>query len=195
MAEVSVKSEIEHVSINELKFFPDNPRVHTPAQIEKLAQQIKDVGFNQPIIIDEDNQVMVGNGRLEAAQSLDMQTLPCIRYKDLSPQQKKQLIVADNKLNDLSEWDYELLGDWFNDLNEANLDSYFTNKEMTDIWTINQPTKKSETAQVKSHESEKDKKGIIISEINKVIKVFELMQGHGEEIRILELVVEYISKK
>jgi len=122
---MDIKDKIERVKVQDLKFYPDNPRKHSKEQIEKLAKQIKQVGFNQPIIIDEDNQVMVGNGRLEAADHLNMEELPCIRYSELTQLQKKQLILADNKLNDLSSWDNNLVDTWLRQLSEADMDAYF----------------------------------------------------------------------
>lgn len=192
---MDIKDKIERVKVADLKYFPDNPRKHSKKQIKQLSDQIKIVGFNQPLIIDELNQVLVGNGRLEAAEFLGMTELPVIKYTDLTLEQKKQLIVADNKLNDNSEWNIEILGDWLNDLTEANLDHYFDPEEMTKIWESLEPSKQPEKTEVQSHERQKDKKNLIISELNKVINTLELSGNHGEEVRIIESAIEYISNK
>jgi len=130
---MEIKDKIERVKVKDLKFYPDNPRKHSKDQIDKLAKQIKQVGFNQPIIIDEDNQVLVGNGRLEAADFLTMDELPCIRYSELTQLQKKQLILADNKLNDLSDWDNGLLNSWLKELVAGDVDAFFTDSDMVDL--------------------------------------------------------------
>lgn len=143
---MELKDKIIRRKVQELKYYPDNPRKHSIKQIEDLSKQIDLVGFNQPIIIDENNQVLVGNGRLEAADKLSMDEISCIVYtnedikkiaklKNTTPENiKKQMIIADNKLNDNSGWDDDTLGDWLNELTEANLDTYFDPNEMTEIW-------------------------------------------------------------
>lgn len=76
------KANITNLNIKDLEYYPDNPRKHSKKQIDHLAKQIEDVGFNQPIIVDEQKRILVGNGRVEAAQKAGLENVPAIIYTD-----------------------------------------------------------------------------------------------------------------
>lgn len=100
---------ITQIAISELKPYENNARTHSDDQIEKLKQSILEFGFINPVIIDDDNLILVGHGRVMAAERLNMELAPCIRVTDLTDDQKRAYILADNKLSDLGGWDIELL--------------------------------------------------------------------------------------
>lgn len=103
--------EIEHLLIDELIPYENNARTHDKNQIEKLKNSLKEFGFINPVIIDENNMILVGHGRIMGAKELEIKTVPCIRIKYLTEDQKKAYILADNKLSDMAGWDLDLLNE------------------------------------------------------------------------------------
>ena len=87
----------------------NNARNHPDEQVTQIASSIKEFGFNQPILIDKDNGVIAGHGRLLAAKKLELEQVPCIRLEHLTDAQKKAYILADNRIALNSTWDFELL--------------------------------------------------------------------------------------
>ena len=113
--------EVEMVAIGDLVPFEKNSRVHPPGQIERLAAAIDHFGFRQPILIDANNGIVAGHGRMIAAVKLGMTTLPCIRVRDLSETQIRAFVIADNKLSEMSAWDDEALAAELEALAEAGM--------------------------------------------------------------------------
>ena len=99
---------IQQIPINDLKPYPQNAKKHPAEQVEHIANSIREFGFQQPIVVDKDNVVVIGHGRLLAAKKLNMDSVPCVRADDLTDEQIKALRLADNKTNE-SEWDFDLL--------------------------------------------------------------------------------------
>ncbi len=101
--------ELEYIEVDELIPYEKNQRIHSTDQISKIANSIREFGFLNPIIVDENNVVVTGHGRIEGAKLLKMLSVPCIRAENLSQAQIKAYRIADNRLQDLSEFDEELL--------------------------------------------------------------------------------------
>ena len=97
------------IDINELKPYKNNARLHPQEQIEKITNSIKEFGFITPVIIDENNTILVGHGRTQAAKAAGLTQVPYRRVTNLTDDQKRAYILADNKLSDLAEWDEDLL--------------------------------------------------------------------------------------
>lgn len=100
--------KIQEIKVTDLKPYPKNAKIHPQEQIEKIANSIQEFGFKQPLVIDKDNIVIVGHGRLEGAKKLGLETVPCLIAEDLNENQIKAYRLADNKLNE-SNWDNKLL--------------------------------------------------------------------------------------
>lgn len=98
---------IENKNINEIKPYPKNAKQHPKKQVDKIANSISKFGFNQPIVLDKDNVIIVGHGRYFAAQTLGMEEVPTITV-ELSDEDATAYRLADNKLNE-SDWDMELV--------------------------------------------------------------------------------------
>ena len=96
------------IKLNKLKPYPKNAKKHPKEQVNIVAQSIKEFGWAQPIVVDENNEILIGHGRLKAAQQLKLDTAPCLILTDLTEEQKKKLRLIDNKSNE-SEWDIGLL--------------------------------------------------------------------------------------
>jgi ParB-like chromosome segregation protein Spo0J len=101
--------ELEYIEVDELIPYEKNQRIHSTDQISKIANSIREFGFLNPIIVDENNVIVAGHGRLEGAKLLKMLSVPCVRAENLSQAQIKAYRIADNRLQDLSEFDEELL--------------------------------------------------------------------------------------
>ena len=87
----------------------NNARTHSEVQITQIASSIKEFGFTNPLLVDEENGIIAGHGRLLAATKLGYKEIPCIVIDDLTRLQKKALVIADNKLALNAGWDDELL--------------------------------------------------------------------------------------
>ena len=103
-----MKQEIILKPIDELIPYINNPKQHPADQVDKIASSIKNYGFTVPMVIDGQNEIIMGHGRLQAAKKLGMEEVPCIVRDDLTESQVKALRIADNKVSE-SEWDIELL--------------------------------------------------------------------------------------
>lgn len=100
---------MEQVKIKDLKYYENNVRKHPESQLEKLENSIRDFGFINPLIIDENNVILVGNGRSKAAERAGLVELPCIRVTNLTEEQKRAYALVENKLTELGEWDYDIM--------------------------------------------------------------------------------------
>lgn len=100
----------------------NNARTHSEEQVKQIAASIKEFGFTNPILIDEDNGIIAGHGRLLAAQKLNIQRVPVYILKGLTPVQKKAYVLADNQLALNAGWDQDLLAMEIEFLNEADFD-------------------------------------------------------------------------
>jgi hypothetical protein len=108
--------------IKELKVNPENPRQHSARQIRQIAESIKAFGFNVPILIDGGGNIIAGAGRFLACQLLGWTEVPTIQLRHLSPAQIRGYMIADNRLNENSQWNEELLAQQFKELAELELE-------------------------------------------------------------------------
>ena len=103
--------KIEQIATDKLIPYARNAKRHDAAQVSKLAGSIREFGFNNPVLIDKDNGIIAGHGRVMAAQKLELKAVPCIRLDHLTDTQRRAYILADNKLAEIGGgWDEELLG-------------------------------------------------------------------------------------
>jgi len=107
--------------VNRLKLDPGNPRKHSKKQIGQIARSIKEFGFNVPIIVDADLQVIAGHGRLLAGRQLGLLEVPTICLEHLTTEEAKAFAIADNRLGELSRWNTLLLGERLRELSPLNL--------------------------------------------------------------------------
>lgn len=108
------------MNINDIKPYKKNAKQHPKKQVEQVANSIREFGFNQPIVVDKNNVIIVGHGRLEAAKLLGLEDVPVITV-DLTEDQAKAYRLADNKLNE-SEWDMGLVVEELKGLSEEMLE-------------------------------------------------------------------------
>ena len=113
-----------------------NPREHTEQQISQIMASIREFGFTAPILIDEDNMVLAGHGRLMAAQNMELEQVPCRKLVGLSQAQKRAYVIADNKMTENSKWDYDLLNIEFDDLQKDGFDLELTGFSSAELETL-----------------------------------------------------------
>jgi DNA modification methylase len=100
---------LESLPIDQLRAWPRNARTHSRKQIRQIIESIRRFGFTNPVLIDSDNRILAGHGRVEAARELGMATLPCLRVDHLSAAEKRAYVLADNKIALNAGWDEELM--------------------------------------------------------------------------------------
>jgi DNA modification methylase len=100
---------IEYESVEALIPYAANSRTHSDAQVAQIAASIKEFGWTNPILIDGDNPIIAGHGRLLAARKLGMEKVPAIRIGHLSKAQQRALVIADNQLAMNAGWDMDML--------------------------------------------------------------------------------------
>ena len=94
--------------IRDLKPYKNNAKKHPKEQVNRIAESIKEFGFTQPVLIDKNNEVVVGHGRILGAKQAGLKEVPTVMLEDLTEEQIRAYRLIDNKLNE-SDWDYMLL--------------------------------------------------------------------------------------
>jgi ParB-like chromosome segregation protein Spo0J len=112
--------KIEQRKVESLIPYVNNSRKHSDEQVAQIAASIKEFGWTNPILVDGDNGIIAGHGRLMAARKLEMDKIPVIELAHLTEHQRKALIIADNKLGLNSSWDEQLLMLEIENLKEAD---------------------------------------------------------------------------
>ena len=126
-------NKYSQIAITALTAYPNNARTHSPEQIDKIARSIEEFGFINPVLINKDNMIMAGHGRVMAAKKLGMKQVPCLRVEGLSDAQIRAYILADNKLAEDAGWDFDLLNIELTELNDMDFDITLTGFSLDDI--------------------------------------------------------------
>ena len=114
--------EVIYRRIDELKPDPANPRRHSKQQIRQIANSIKAFGFNAPILIDRDGNIIAGHGRWLACRELGWSEVPTLCLDHLTPAQARAFLIADNRLAEIASWDDQLLAQQLKELSLLVLD-------------------------------------------------------------------------
>jgi len=176
---------IEHVSVETLIPYARNSRTHDESQIAQIAASIKEFGWTNPILLDGENGIIAGHGRVMAAQKLGESKVPTIELSHLTEHQKRAYIIADNKLALNSGWDNEMLTLELETLQEAGygIDVLgFDDKELKALFgnlddvddDLKEPNDESKNLLMIECEGERE-----------LEKLFEEMQERGFECKIL----------
>lgn len=113
--------DIVEIAVKELKPYGKNAKKHDQTQIDNVAMSIKKYGFVQPIVVDKNNEVIIGHCRLLASKKLGMKKVPCVMADTLTEEEVKELRLLDNKLNE-SDWDFDLVSEELEGLNLGDFD-------------------------------------------------------------------------
>lgn len=128
--------KIINININELIPYINNARTHDDAQVAQIAASIREFGFTNPVLIDGENGIIAGHGRVMAARKLGLDEVPCIELSHLSETQKRAYIIADNKIALNSDWDNELLSLELTELDKLEFDIDLTGFDEDEIGII-----------------------------------------------------------
>ena len=128
-----IPDNIVCLPISALNPDPRNARTHSSEQIKQIAASIKQFGFTNPILIDENRQILAGHGRVEGAKLLDMTEVPVVRIEHMSESEKRAYVIADNQLALKAGWDDEILATEFQALGELEFDLELTGFDMGEI--------------------------------------------------------------
>lgn len=115
-------STIEHIATDALVPYARNSRTHSPEQVAQLGRSIQQFGFTNPVLIDENNTLIAGHGRVMAAQRIGLAQVPCIRLTHLTDAQRRAYVIADNQLALQAGWDMATLAREVEDLAAVSFD-------------------------------------------------------------------------
>lgn len=124
--------KVQEMNIDEIKPYENNPRVNDKS-VDDVAKSIKEFGWQQPIVVDKDNVIIVGHTRWKAAKKLGMKKVPVVVASNLTPAQVKAYRLADNKVSEESIWDNKKLLDELDEINKID-DDVFTGFTESDIF-------------------------------------------------------------
>lgn len=130
--------------IDRLKPYERNPRTHSDEQIVKIAASLLEFGWTNPILVDKDDGIIAGHGRLLAARHLGMETVPVIVLPHLTDTQKRAYVIADNQLALDAGWDEDLLTEELAALKELDFDLTLTGFDLDDLQARLEPAERKE---------------------------------------------------
>jgi ParB-like chromosome segregation protein Spo0J len=152
-----------------------NARTHSDSQVAQIAGSIQEFGFNNPVLIDAENGIIAGHGRVMAANLLQLERVPCIRLAHLSDAQKRAFILADNRIALNSGWDTEMLANELSDLHADDVDlglMGFDADELAKLLAF-------ESGEIESN----DDKGLTIGDVE--YRVVTITQGEADQSKLI----------
>lgn len=165
--------------IRDLKPYKNNAKKHPKEQVNRIAESIKEFGFTQPVLIDKNNEVVVGHGRILGAKQAGLKEVPTVMLEDLTGEQIKAYRLIDNKLNE-SDWDYMLLDQEVEQLLQSDIDMSlfgFDTKSLEDYF-------KDEEKEVKFKVKEKHEVHIVCETQKQVQQIYEECKKHYQDKKI-----------
>jgi len=132
-----MKLKIQYKPIQDLIPYARNSRTHNDAQVAQIAASIKEFGWTNPVLLDGENGIIAGHGRVMAAQKLGESEVPTIELSHMDDNQKRAYIIADNKLALNAGWDNEMLALEVADLKDAGYDLGLTGFSLDEIAALN----------------------------------------------------------
>lgn len=136
--------QIEWVQTSSLVPYARNSRTHSDAQVAQIAGSIKEFGFNNPVLIDQDGGIIAGHGRVMAAQKLGLEKVPAVKLEHLTETQRKAYVIADNRLALNAGWDDQMLTLELQELDTENFDLSLLGFEADELNALLNPIKETE---------------------------------------------------
>lgn len=178
---------VVYQDVKKINAYVNNSRTHTPEQINQVASSIREFGFTNPILIDEQHNVIAGHARLEAAISLSMNEVPCIILHGLTELQKRAYLIADNQLALNAGWDLDILRAEIEalELNEFDIDLLGFDEDF-----FKDPVNEVTDSKKPSKEQVLETKLVVEVEVADEFQqeeIFNELSGRGYQCRILAL--------
>lgn len=178
------KQVITYKKIDDLIPYARNSRTHSEEQINQLASLIKEFGFRGAILVDGDNGIIAGHGRVLACKKLGLTDIPTVDGSDMSEPQRKAYVIADNKIALNAGWDYEMLNLEFDELKENGFDIEllaFDDKELKLF-------EESDSDEIDSAVEDDGSKNMLVIECiseREAEKLFEELKERGYECKLM----------
>lgn len=167
-------------NLTDIKPYEKNPRKNDSA-VDSVANSIKEFGFKVPVVIDKDNVIVCGHTRYKAAKKIGLKAVPCVVADDLTEEQIKAYRLADNKVSEKSEWDFDLLGEELNNIFDIDMSDFGFDLEEED------PTVPTERKDLSSKVSETYEVIIECSDEMQQEELYSRLTGEGLSCRVLTL--------
>jgi DNA modification methylase len=135
--------EVEVIPIASLKPYPRNARTHSRKQIKQIANSIQRFGFTNPVLISDENEIVAGHGRVEAAKLLGYCTVPTLRLAHLNAAERRAYVIADNKLALNAGWDKEVLAIELQGLIDIDFDIELTGFSLAEVDVVLEEARES----------------------------------------------------
>lgn len=143
----ATSAQVQDIEIGDVIPYERNPKNHSPEQINKIVRIIEEVGFQVPILIDKDNVIIAGHGRLLAAKKLGLTSVPCIQVNDLTPEQVRTFRIADNRVAE-ARWKKEFLNLEIKELEDLDVDLKLLGFDVKELENLKLDT----SAYIKGHQ-------------------------------------------
>ena len=127
---------IEYRNIDSLIPYVNNARTHSDEQVAQIAASIKEFGWTNPVLVDGDNGIIAGHGRVQAARKLEATEIPVIELQGLSEAQRRAYILADNRLAQKADWDIDLLEVELAQLKDTSFELDLTGFDSSDMYLL-----------------------------------------------------------
>jgi len=140
--------QVEWRETSSLIPYARNARTHSDDQVQQVAASIKEFGWTNPILVDGDNGIIAGHGRLYAAQKLGHEEVPVIELANMTEAQKRAYVIADNKLAENAGWDNDMLALELGELSEQDFDLSllgFDDQALNSLLALNDATEEGNT--------------------------------------------------
>ena len=119
---MQIPEKVERWPIERVREYERNSRTHSASQVDRIAASMMEFGFTSPLLVDADDVLVAGHGRLAAAQKLGLEEVPVIVLGHLTPEQRRAYVIADNQLALQAGWDEELLAQELDMLQASDFD-------------------------------------------------------------------------
>jgi DNA modification methylase len=142
---IRLHRDITLVRIDDLQPAHRNPRTHPRGQVKQIADSIRRFGFTNPVLVDDDKRILAGHGRVAAARLLGMVEVPALCVADLTPEERRAYVLADNKIALNAGWDPELLAIELQELIELDFEVELTGFSVVEIDSLLEDAKDAST--------------------------------------------------
>jgi len=176
---------IEYKSTGELIPYVNNSRTHSEQQVQQVAASIKEFGFTNPLLIDEDGGIIAGHGRLQAAQLLKLDEVPTITLEGLTEAEKKAYVIADNQLALNAGWDIDSLKLEIETLTELDFDISLLGFDDEELKLLIEQDELKETSDNKVNEFFENEMIMKFKDENQLEQWYEKALNEGIECKIL----------